>query len=115
MLGSMRKSPQDFDGALTLSESRAGDSPEDLTARKLLASLKLQTGAVEEAVACSKQIVTEAPDSRRCSRAAGHGLQPSKAQRRRRSRARHRRSAESRDPGEAVGCAKRRSAEAPPR
>jgi predicted Zn-dependent protease len=37
--------------------------PGDLTARKLLATLKLQTGAVEEAVQMLEQVIADAPDS----------------------------------------------------
>jgi Tfp pilus assembly protein PilF len=36
--------------------------PRDLTARKLLASLRLQTGHVEEAAGMFESIVKEAPD-----------------------------------------------------
>ena len=63
MLGSMRKSAQDFDGALTYLNRALAIHPKDLTARKLLASLKLQMGAIEQAVALLEQIVTEAPDA----------------------------------------------------
>ena len=63
MLGSMRKSAQDFDAALTYLNRALAIHPKDLTARKLLASLKLQMGAIEEAVALLEQIVTEAPDA----------------------------------------------------
>jgi tetratricopeptide (TPR) repeat protein len=63
MLGSMRKSAQDFDAALTYLNRAIAIHPKDLTARKLVASLKLQTGAVEEAVAMLEQIVAETPDA----------------------------------------------------
>jgi tetratricopeptide (TPR) repeat protein len=63
MLGSMRKNAEDFDGALTYLNRALAIHPKDLTARKLLASLKLQMGAIEEAVALLEQIVTEAPDA----------------------------------------------------
>jgi tetratricopeptide (TPR) repeat protein len=63
MLGSMRKSAQDFDAALTYLNRAVAIHPGDLTARKLLASLKLQTGAIEEAVAMLEQIVAEEPDA----------------------------------------------------
>jgi tetratricopeptide (TPR) repeat protein len=63
MLGSMRKSARDFDAALTYLNRAAAIHPGDLTARKLLASLKLQTGAVEEAVEILQQVIAEAPDS----------------------------------------------------
>jgi tetratricopeptide (TPR) repeat protein len=63
MLGSMRKSAQDFDDALTYLNRAVAIHPKDLTARKLLASLKLQMGAIEEALAMLEQIVAEAPDA----------------------------------------------------
>ena len=63
MLGSMRKSAQDFNAAVTYLNRAAAIHPGDLTARKLLASLKLQTGAIEEAVAMLEQIVAEEPDA----------------------------------------------------
>ena len=63
MLGSMRKSAQDFDGALTYLNRALTIHPKDLTARKLLASLKLQMGAIEEAAGMLEQIVAEAPDA----------------------------------------------------
>lgn len=63
MLGSMRKSAQDFDAALTYLNRALAIHPKDLTARKLVASLKLQTGAVEEAVAMLEQVVAETPDA----------------------------------------------------
>jgi tetratricopeptide (TPR) repeat protein len=63
MLGSMRKSAQDFDAALTYLNRAIAIHPNDLMARKLVASLKLQTGAVEEAVAMFEQIVAETPDA----------------------------------------------------
>jgi len=63
MLGSMGKSAQDFDAALTYLNRAIAIHPGDLTARKLLASLKLQTGAIEEAVAMLEQIVVEEPNA----------------------------------------------------
>ncbi len=63
MLGSMRKSAQDFDAALTYLNRAIAIHPNDLTARKLLASLKLQTGAIEEAVAMLERVVAEEPDA----------------------------------------------------
>ena len=46
----MRKSAQKFDEASTYLERATTIRPNDLTARKLLASLRLQTGKVDEAV-----------------------------------------------------------------
>ena len=63
MLGSMRKSAQDFDAALTYLNRAIAIHPKDVTARKLVASLKLQTGAVAEAAAMLEQIVAETPDA----------------------------------------------------
>jgi lipopolysaccharide biosynthesis regulator YciM len=63
MLGSMRKSAQDFENATTYLSRAAAIHPGDLTARKLLASIKLQTGAVEEAVRLLEQVIAEAPDT----------------------------------------------------
>jgi tetratricopeptide (TPR) repeat protein len=63
MLGSMRKSAQDFDAALTYLNRAVVIHPKDVTARKLVASLKLQTGAVEEAAAMLEQIVADEPDA----------------------------------------------------
>ena len=63
MLGSMRKNARDFDAALTYLNRAVAIHPGDLTARKLVASLKLQTGAVAEAAAMLEQIVAESPDA----------------------------------------------------
>jgi Tfp pilus assembly protein PilF len=63
MLGSMRKSSQDFDNAAMYLARAVAIHPGDLTARKLLATLKLQTGAVEEAVKMLEQVIADAPDS----------------------------------------------------
>ena len=62
MLGSMRRSAQDFDDARIYLTRALEIHPRDLTARKLLASLKLQTGAVDEAVTMLEEIVKDAPD-----------------------------------------------------
>jgi len=62
MLGSLRRSAQDFDNALIYLTRALEIHPRDLTARKLVASLKLQTGAVDEAVTMLEEIVKEAPD-----------------------------------------------------
>jgi tetratricopeptide (TPR) repeat protein len=62
MLGSLRRSAQDFDTALIYLTRALEIHPGDLTARKLVASLKLQTGAVDEAVTMLEEIVKDAPD-----------------------------------------------------
>jgi tetratricopeptide (TPR) repeat protein len=59
----MRKTAQDFQNALVYLNRAVAIHPRDLTARKLMASLKLQTGAVEEAVQLLQQVVADAPDS----------------------------------------------------
>jgi len=61
-LGYMRKSGQKFDDASTYLERALTIRPNDLTARKLLASLRLQTGNAEEAARMFEAIVKEAPD-----------------------------------------------------
>jgi tetratricopeptide (TPR) repeat protein len=61
-LGYMRKSAQKFDDASTYLERALMIRPNDLTARKLLASLRLQTGNAEEAARMFEAIVKEAPD-----------------------------------------------------
>jgi tetratricopeptide (TPR) repeat protein len=61
-LGNMRKSAQKFEDASTYLERATTIRPTDLTARKLLASLRLQTGQVEEAARMLEAIVKEAPD-----------------------------------------------------
>jgi Tfp pilus assembly protein PilF len=58
----MRKGAQKFDEASTYLERATTIRPNDLTARKLLASLRLQTGKVEEAVTMLEAIVKDAPD-----------------------------------------------------
>ena len=63
MLGSMRRTDQDFDDALTYLNRAMAIHPGDLSARKLVASLKLQTGAVEEAAKMLEAIVKDSPDS----------------------------------------------------
>ena len=62
MLGSLRRSAQDFENARIYLTRALEIHPRDLTARKLLASLKLQTDAVDEAVTMLEEIVKEAPD-----------------------------------------------------
>ena len=61
-LGYMRKSAQKFEDASTYLERATAIRPNDLAARKLLASLRLQTGQVDEAVRMFEAIVKEAPD-----------------------------------------------------
>ena len=62
-LGNMRKGAQRFAEASTYLERATTIRPNDLTARKLLASLRLQTGQVEEAVAMLEAIAKDAPDA----------------------------------------------------
>jgi len=61
-LGNMRKSAQRFSDAAMYLERANTIRPTDLTARKLLASLRLQTGKVEEAVSLLQALVKDAPD-----------------------------------------------------
>jgi tetratricopeptide (TPR) repeat protein len=61
-LGNIRKGAQRFDEASTYLERATIIRPQDLTARKLLASLRLQTGRTEEALAMLEAIVKDAPD-----------------------------------------------------
>ena len=61
-LGNIRKGAQKFDEATMYLERATTIRPTDLTARKLLASLRLQTGRTEEAVAMFEAIVKDAPD-----------------------------------------------------
>jgi protein O-GlcNAc transferase len=61
-LGSMRRAVQRFAEATTYVERAAAIRPGDLTARKLLASLRLQTGKVDDAVVLLEGIVKDAPD-----------------------------------------------------
>ena len=63
MLGSMRRSDQDFDNALIYLNRALAIHPGDLSARKLVASVKLQTGAVEDATKMLEAIVKDSPDS----------------------------------------------------
>jgi tetratricopeptide (TPR) repeat protein len=62
-LGNMRKGAQRFAEASTYLERATTIRPNDLTARKLLASLRLQTGQVEEAVGMLEGIAKDAPDA----------------------------------------------------
>ena len=101
-LGNMRKAAQQFAEASTYLERATTIRPNDLTARKLLASLRLQTGKVEEAVAMLEAIAKDAPDAGRSPRPARHRLQPAQAKRRCGSRAGDRRSSERRSAGEAA-------------
>lgn len=61
-LGNMRKSAQKFSEASLYLERATTIRPADLTARKLLASLRLQTGKVEEAAGMLEALAKEAPD-----------------------------------------------------
>jgi tetratricopeptide (TPR) repeat protein len=61
-LGNMRKGAQRFPEASTYLERATTIRPTDLTARKLLASLRLQTGRVTDAVDMLEAIVKDAPD-----------------------------------------------------
>lgn len=61
-LGNIRKGAQRFEEASTYLERATTIRPQDLTARKLLASLRLQTGRTEDALEMLEAIVKEAPD-----------------------------------------------------
>jgi tetratricopeptide (TPR) repeat protein len=61
-LGNVRRNTQKFAEASTYLERALTIRPADITARKLLASLRLQTGRTEEAVQMLESIVAEAPD-----------------------------------------------------
>ena len=61
-LGYMRKTSQKFDEASAYLERAMTIRPNDLAARKLLASLRLQTGDVDEAVRMFESIIQEVPD-----------------------------------------------------
>ena len=61
-LGNIRKGAQRFDEASTYLERAITIRPQDQTARKLLASLRLQTGKTEEALGMLEALVKEAPD-----------------------------------------------------
>ena len=61
-LGYMRKTSQKFDEASAYLERAMTIRPNDLAARKLLASLRLQTGDVNEAVRMFESIIKEVPD-----------------------------------------------------
>jgi tetratricopeptide (TPR) repeat protein len=61
-LGNLRKSAQRFAEASTYLERATTIRPTDLTARKLLASLRLQTGRVTEAAGMLEAIVIDAPE-----------------------------------------------------
>ncbi len=61
-LGHLRRGNQRFDEASVYLERALAIRPRDLTARKLLADLRLQTGKTEEAVQMLESIAQEAPD-----------------------------------------------------
>jgi tetratricopeptide (TPR) repeat protein len=63
MLGSMRRVNQDCADALIYLNRALAIHPGDLSARKLVASMKLQTGAVEEAATMLEAIVKDSPDT----------------------------------------------------
>jgi len=61
-MGNLRKDQQKFAEASTYLERATTIRPEDLVARKLLASLRLQTGRTDEAVTMLEALVKEAPE-----------------------------------------------------
>jgi tetratricopeptide (TPR) repeat protein len=61
-MGHVRRIQQRFDEASTYLERAVTIRPGDLSGRKLLASLRLQTGKTDEAVAMLEAIVKEAPE-----------------------------------------------------
>jgi tetratricopeptide (TPR) repeat protein len=61
-LGYMRKTSEKFEEASAYLERAMTIRPNDLAARKLLASLRLQTGDVNEAVRMFESIIHEVPD-----------------------------------------------------
>jgi tetratricopeptide (TPR) repeat protein len=61
-MGHIRRNAQRLDDASTYLERALSIRPEDLTARKIVASLKLQTGKTEEAVVMLESIVKDAPE-----------------------------------------------------
>jgi Tfp pilus assembly protein PilF len=61
-LGNMRKSTQKFDEAEAYLERAVSIRPKDVTARKLLASLRLQTGKTEDALKMLEGLEKDAPD-----------------------------------------------------
>jgi tetratricopeptide (TPR) repeat protein len=61
-LGFMRKSAEKFEEASAFLQRAMTIRPNDLAARKLLASLRLQTGDVDAAVRMFESIVKDAPD-----------------------------------------------------
>jgi len=61
-LGNIRKSTQKFDEAEAYLERAVSIRPKDVTARKLLASLLLQTGKTEDALKILEDLEKDAPD-----------------------------------------------------
>ena len=61
-MGHIRRNAQRLDDASTYLERALSIRPDDLTARKIVASLKLQTGKTDEAVVMLESIVKDAPD-----------------------------------------------------
>jgi tetratricopeptide (TPR) repeat protein len=62
-LANLQMRTQHFSDAGTYIDRAVAIRPADLTARKLLANLRLQTGKVDEAVALFESIVKETPDA----------------------------------------------------
>ncbi|PYR71558.1 MAG: hypothetical protein DMF86_25640 [Acidobacteria bacterium] len=61
-LGNIKKTDQQFADASSYLERATTIRPADLTARRLLATLRLQTGRVEEAVAMFESVEKDAPE-----------------------------------------------------
>jgi tetratricopeptide (TPR) repeat protein len=93
-LGNIRKSTQKFDEASAYLERAVAIRPRDVTARKLLAALRLQTGRTEEAADDARGRREGRARSRRGARPAGDGVQPPQAAGRRRTGKGYRRSLE---------------------
>jgi len=62
-LGNIRRSAQRYADASSYLERAVAIRPDDLAARKLLATVRLQQGEVEEAVRMFEEIVKQAPDA----------------------------------------------------
>ena len=101
-LGNMRKASQRFAEASIYLERATTIRPTDLTARKLLASLRLQTGKVDEAVTMLEAIAKDAPDTVEAHVQLATAYNRLEAEGRRGARAGDRRSAECRGPGQAA-------------
>ena len=101
-LGNLRKDAQKFAEASTYLERATTVRPTDLTARKLLATLRLQTGQVDEAVRMLESIVEEAPDVVEVHVQLATAYNRLKRKDDAQPGARHRRSVERRSAGEAA-------------